>query len=135
MTKEAEYVYEVFSKQEAFTKDINLWLNIYPGQNHSNENWLGRIYNPIILLLRNRFWYCSFWKLSFDQIKSILFDINKAFERSMSKLLNLSEVNLSSPVDFTLNIFMVQKIWSRLWYEAKAITFMMGTSNSDNSEV
>jgi len=55
MTKEAEYVYELFSKQEAFTKDINLWLNIYPGQNHSNENWLGRIYNPIILLLRNRF--------------------------------------------------------------------------------
>lgn len=54
MVDEAELVYEILGAHPSFTKDVNLWLNVYPGQGHTTENWIGRLYDPLVVLLKDR---------------------------------------------------------------------------------
>ena len=50
----AEDVFNLMASHPMFKVDSNLWFNVYPDLDHSNESWIKRLWNTFKILSRDR---------------------------------------------------------------------------------
>ena len=50
----AEAVFNQMSAHPMFKIDKNLWFNVYPNEEHSNQSWIRRLWNTFKILAKDR---------------------------------------------------------------------------------